>query len=59
MKKMFTVNPKPVKNMIIKPDYSSVPNPYHLDAQIRFPARVVESKKHKPPKYKKQLFGEW
>lgn len=40
----------------IKVDYLSVPDKLHLDAQIRYPHRVVESKKYKKPKYKENYF---
>lgn len=36
----------------IKTDILSIPNKLHLDAQIRFPARVQEDKRFKKPKHK-------
>jgi hypothetical protein len=40
--------------MTIKVDWLSIPNKMHLDAQIRFPARVQEDKRFKKPKHKKK-----
>lgn len=40
--------------MTIKADWLSIPNKLHLDAQIRFPARVQEDKRFKKPKHKKK-----
>lgn len=42
----------------ISTDLSKIPNKLHLDAQIRFPARVQKNKKHKKPKYKENYYEE-
>lgn len=34
-------------------------NPFHLHIQKKYRMLVVESKKHKAPKYKNKLDGEW
>ena len=52
--KMYETNKtkKDKSTIIIKADLLSVPNKLHLDAQIRFPARVQEDKRFKKPKHK-------
>ena len=51
--KIYQMTEKKNKNVItIKTDILSVPNKMHLDAQIRFPARVQEDKRFKKPKHK-------
>ena len=51
--KTYQITEKKNKNvMTVKTDILSVPNKMHLDAQIRFPARVQEDKRFKKPKYK-------
>lgn len=53
------VVPKDDKNTItIKVDTSKLPNPMHLDAQLRFPALVQEDKRRKKPKHKNKIFEE-
>lgn len=49
----YQTTEKKNKNVItVKTDILSVPNKLHLDAQIRFPARVHEDKRFKKPKHK-------
>lgn len=56
--KTYQITEKKTKNIItVKTDILSVPNKLHLDAQIRFPARVQEDKRFKKPKHKnKEIF---
>lgn len=42
----------------ISTDLSKIPNKMHLDAQIRFPAKVQEDKRFKKPKYKENYYEE-
>jgi hypothetical protein len=48
------------KKIGFKINLSSIklPNKMHLDAQIKFPARVQENKKYKKPKYKEKYYEE-
>lgn len=42
----------------IKVDPAKLPNKMHLDAQIRYPAKIQEDKRFKKPKYKEKYYEE-
>ena len=58
--KMYqTQKPKDKKiSFKINVDPTKLPNKMHLDAQIRYPARIQENKKYKKPKYKENYYEE-
>lgn len=42
----------------ISTDLSKISNKMHLDAQIRYPAKIQEDKRFKKPKYKENYYEE-